>query len=67
MKVEHVGNIPTSTTNADSYKMMVSEGFDKQVFFLDQILGNIYYYNSKMANGGTISKLWDMDTDSIPS
>ena len=38
MKVEHVGNIPTSTTDADSYNMMVSECFDKQVFFLDQIL-----------------------------
>ena len=56
MKVEHVGNIPTSTTNAYSYNMMISEDFDKQIFFLDQILGNIYSYNSKMANGEKIPK-----------
>ena len=67
MKVEHVGNIPSSTTAAWSYNMMVQEGFDKHVFFLDQKFGKIYSYNSEMANGGTISKVWDMDKDDIPS
>jgi hypothetical protein len=67
MMVEKVGNVPTNTTDAWTYNMMVSDTLRKQdmVFFLDQFKGKIYCHSGNA--GDEVMKIWDMSEDEIPA
>jgi len=64
MMVEKVGSIPTETTDAWSYNMMVADNLEKEglLFFLDKLMGRIY-----SVDNGETTKVWDMTEDEIPS
>lgn len=64
MRVTKVGNVPTSTTDAFSYNMGVSEDpKNGRVFFMDQKFGKIFVYTAK---NGRVDKVWDLENDAIP-
>ncbi len=64
MKVVKVGSIPTDTTGAWTYNMMVADNFDDKLFFLDQLMGKIYCYDP--SSGDEPALLFDMATSTIP-
>ena len=61
MKVEYVGSVPTNTTDAWTYNMNVEDNFEDSLFFLDQLMGKIYYYD-----GDSVSNVFDIATSTIP-
>jgi len=65
IRVEKVGSIPTTTTGAWSYNMMVADNFDDKVFFLDQLMGKIYSYDPESSEEPAL--LFDMNTSEIPA
>ena len=63
MQAEYVGSIPTNTTDAWSYNMMVQDNFDDgTLYFLDQLMGKIYSYDESSSD---VSMVFDMSSDGV--
>lgn len=63
VKVTPVGAIPTDTTAASSYNMMVAENFQDKVFFIDQLKGIIYYYDM---GSKQVTEIYNINDDPVP-
>ena len=63
MQVEYVGSVPTNTTDAWTYNMNVEDNVDGSLFFLDQLMGRIYFYDLSSSD---VTKIFDMTTSTIP-
>jgi len=64
MKVEKVGTIPNPDNAAFTYNLAVADTHQKsgKLFFMNQKLGKIYSYKNE-----TVTKIWDMEENEIPS
>ena len=63
MKVEYVGSVPTTTTDAWTYNMNVEDNFDDSLYFIDQLMGKIYSYDD---SSSSVSKVFDISESDIP-